>query len=193
MKVLIDTNALIKLLDPRTQVSVSARLKGLLEDIDRANGLLIIPAQVVGEYISGAGEAGVELLKRLLGNRRIKVASFDHMAALECALMDKAAAASGNKRAPLTRDVSWQKVKVDRQIVAIAKVLKVDRIISSDGDIPKIAAAVSVPCVAAEELTLPTWAAQVHIEEMLSSPVPPRQPEGRRLRLADIRRPQAPE
>lgn len=193
MKVLIDTNALIKLLDPRTPVSVSARLQGLLEDIDRANGLLIIPVQVLGEYTSGADQAGVELLNRLLSNRRIKVASFDHVAAVECAMMDKAAAASGNKRAPLSRDAIWQKVKVDRQIVAIARVLKVDHIISTDGDIPKIAAAVGVPCIAAEDLPLPAWASQIHIEEMLSRPVVTNQPAVRRLRLARSNPPSTPE
>lgn len=95
MKVLIDTNALIKLLDPRIAPEVSARLKGLLEDIDSTNGQLIIPVQVVGEYTSGADQAGQELLAKLLSNRRIKVASFDHVAAVECAMMDKTAIASG--------------------------------------------------------------------------------------------------
>lgn len=171
MKVLIDTNALIKLLDPRIAVQVSARLKGLLEDIDQTNGQLIIPVQVVGEYTSGADQAGQELLAKLLGNRRIKVANFDHVAAVECAMMDKTAISSGgHKRAPLTRDISWQKVKVDRQIVAIARVLKVDQIISTDGDILKIAKAVGTPCIAIEDLPLPTWAAQVHIDEILSTP-----------------------
>ena len=191
MKVLIDTNALIKLLDPRIAVEVSARLKGLLEDIDRTNGQLIIPVQVVGEYTSGADQAGQEVLAKLLGNRRIKVANFDHVAAVECAMMDKTAIASGNKRAPLTREVSWQKVKVDRQIVAIARVLKVDRIISTDGDIPKIAEAVGMPCIAVEDLPLPAWAAQVHIDEVLSTPAIPVQPGSRRLRLAASNQPSA--
>lgn len=171
MKVLIDTNALIKLLDLRVAVGVAARLKGLLEEIDRTNGQLIIPVQVVGEYISGADQAAQELLAKFLGNRRINVASFDHVAAIECAMMDKSAIASGgHKRAPLTRDVSWQKVKVDRQIVAIARVLKVDKIISTDGDITKIAKAIGMSCITVEDLPMPAWAAQVHIDEVLSVP-----------------------
>ena len=191
MHVIIDTKALIKLLEPRIADEFSSLLKGLLEDIDRTNGQLIIPVQAVGEYISGADQAGQEVLAKLLGNRRIKVANFDHVAAVECAMMDKAAIASGNKRAPLTREVSWQKVKVDRQIVAIARVLKVNRIISSDGDIPKIATAVGMPCIAVEELPLPAWAAQVHIDEVLSTPVIPVQPGVRRLRLAAKNQPSA--
>jgi predicted nucleic acid-binding protein len=171
MKVLIDTNALIKLLDSRVAAGVSYRLKGLLEDIDKTNGQLIIPVQVVGEYISGAEQAGQELLAKLLTNRRIKVANFDHVAAVECAMMDKSAIAlGGHKRAPLSRDAIWQKVKVDRQIVAIARVLRVDKIISTDGDITKIAKAIGMPCMTVEELPLPSWAAQVDIDEVLSTP-----------------------
>lgn len=165
MKVLIDSNALIDLLDPRIQKSRADRMNGLLEDIDRSNGKLIIPAQVVGEYIAGAGPAGQGILARLLKNRRIEIASFDHIAATECALMDRAASGTGNKRAPLSRDAIWQKVKVDRQIVAIAKVHRVDLIVSSDGDISKIALGVGIRSVGVKELPLPSWAVQMRIEE----------------------------
>lgn len=191
MKVLIDTNTLIKLLDLHTLGGVSARLKGLLEDIQAANGQLVIPVQVIGEYISGAGQAGQELLGKFLRNRLIKVASFDYVAALECAIMDRTAIASGNKRTPLGREVSWQKIKIDRQIVAIAKVLNVARIISADGDIPKIAKSVGIPCLTAEDLPLPSWAVQVHIEEILSTPATPTQSDPQRLRLVAAQQPSA--
>jgi predicted nucleic acid-binding protein len=187
MRVLIDTNALINLLDPRTPKKLADRMKGLLEDIDRTNGKLIIPAQVVGEYISGAGPAGQTILTGLLKNRRIEVASFDHVAATECALMEKAAHATGNKRAPLARDAIWQKVKVDRQIVAIAKVHMVDLIVSTDGDIPKLADAVQIRCLAVKDIPLPEWAKQVLIEEVLVAPVRAlemREPAPRRMNLA---------
>ncbi|MEJ8815467.1 type II toxin-antitoxin system VapC family toxin [Variovorax ureilyticus] len=175
MKALIDSNALIDLLDPRTPRSRSDRMKGLLEDIDKSNGKLLIPAQVVGEYIAGAGPAGQPILKALLNNRRIEVVSFDHVAATECALMDRAAvAAGGHKRAPLGRDALWQKVKVDRQIVALAKVHAVDLIVSSDGDIPKLAQAVNIRCTAVKDLALPGWAQQVHIDEIAEPPRPRR-------------------
>ncbi|RYH34532.1 MAG: PIN domain-containing protein [Alcaligenaceae bacterium] len=174
MKVLVESNALIDLLDPRTPKSRSDRMKGLLQDIDKTNGTLVIPAQVVGEYIAGAGPAGQAILAGLLRNRRIEVVSFDHVAATECALMDRAAHATGNKRAPLGREALWQKVKVDRQIVALARVHAVDLIVSSDEDILKIAKAVDIRCTAVKNLPLPGWAQQVHIDE-IAEPARPRQ------------------
>ncbi|MBL0944699.1 MAG: type II toxin-antitoxin system VapC family toxin [Hydrogenophaga sp.] len=166
MKVLIDSNALIALLDPRVPKNLADRMKGLLEDIDKSNGKLVIPAQVVGEYIAGAGPAGQPILASLLRSRRIEVASFDHLAAIECALMDRKAQTTGNKRAPLARDAIWQKVKVDRQIVAIAKVRAVDLIVSTDVDIPKLAKTVNIRSVQVQDLPLPGWARQLQIDGM---------------------------
>lgn len=174
MKVLIDSNALFDLLDSRTPKNRADRMKGLLENTDRAHGKLIIPAQVVGEYIAGAGAAGQPILDRLLKHRRVEIASFDHVAAIECALMDRAALAGGNKRAPLSRDAIWQKVKVDRQIVAIAKVHGVGLVVSSDADISKIAQGVGIRTLAVKDLPLPSWAVQMRIEEVpeITEPLP---------------------
>lgn len=166
MRVLIDSNALIYLLDPRTPKKLANRMQGLLQEIDRTRGSLIIPVQAIGEYLSGVGPAGQTILSALQRNRNVEIASFDYKAAAECAFMEATAINSGDKRAPLGRDVKWQKVKVDRQIVAMAKVRSVDFIVSSDGDIPKLAKALGIRCVQVEDLDLPDWAIQMHIDEV---------------------------
>jgi hypothetical protein len=63
-------------------------------------------------------------------------------------------------------------------------VLKADRIISTDGDIPKIAKAVGMPCISVEDLPLPAWAVQVHIDEILSTPDIPIQSNAQQLKPA---------
>ena len=170
MRALIDTNALIYLLNPNTPRSLADRMKGLLEDIESSRGKLIIPAQVVGEYISGTGLAGEQILSQLSKSRSVEIASFDHVAATECAMMEREAIVTGNKRAPLARNTIWQKVKVDRQIVAIAKVKSVDLIVSSDGDIPTLAKALGLNCMRVEDLALPQWAMQMSIDEAIKKP-----------------------
>lgn len=188
MRVLIDSNALIYLLDPRTPKRLANRMQGLLQEIDRTRGNLIIPVQTIGEYLSGVGPAGQIILSALQRNRSVEIASFDYKAATECAFMEKTAINSGDKRAPLGRDAKWQKVKVDRQIVAMAKVRSVDFIVSSDGDIPKLAQAVGIRCVRVEDLDLPDWAIQMHIDEVpeVEAMMVPLQlaPQMRRLHLA---------
>ena len=121
MRVLVDTNALIYLLDKRSPRNIQDRLKGLIEDIDKTRGQLIIPTLVVTEYLVGAGSAGKALLDALMSSRFVLVAPFDHVAAEECAAMQAIANATGNKRHPLGRNTAWQKVKVDRQIVASSR------------------------------------------------------------------------
>ena len=59
MRVLLDTNALIYLLDKRASQHIQDRLKGMLEDVEKSKGQVIIPAPVIAEYLvnfeSGGG------------------------------------------------------------------------------------------------------------------------------------------
>lgn len=165
MRVLLDTNALIYLLDRRAPLPIQNRLKGLLQQVDKASGQVVIPTPVISEYLVNAGPAGKALLAALLGSRNVHVAAFDHVAAEECAAMQVAANGTGNKRHPLGRDVVWQKVKVDRQIVAIAK-SRAASIVADDGDIHAIATAWGVAVTAVGSLPLPEWAKQLHLVGM---------------------------
>lgn len=162
MRVLVDTNALIYLLDKRSPRNIQDRLKGLIEDIDKTRGQLIIPTLVVTEYLVGAGSAGKALLDALMSSRFVLVAPFDHVAAEECAAMQAIANATGNKRHPLGRNTAWQKVKVDRQIVAIAKVRNAS-VIADDEDVCKLAKDLGIPVATVSELPLPEWAKQLHL------------------------------
>lgn len=165
MRVLLDTNALIYLLDKRTPAHVKDRLKGLVQDVEKARGQLVIPTLVVSEYLVNAGPSGKVLLEALMNSRFIEVAPFDHVAAEECALMHIAAVAAGNKRHPLGRGVAWQKVKIDRQIVAIAKAKRAS-IVANDSDVIAIATAWGVRVSEVESLPIPAWAMQLKLEGM---------------------------
>lgn len=181
MRVLLDTNALIYLLDKRAPQHIQDRLKGLLEDVDKSKGQVIIPTPVIAEYLVNCESAGRALLDSLLQNRFVTIAPFDHLAAEECAVMQRTASATGNKRHPLPKDAGWQKVKVDRQIVAIAKV-RATRIVADDGDIHALAAAEKVPAQTVESLPLPVWAQQMHLVGVLPAPHLPQ----RRMRSGPV-------
>lgn len=173
MRVLLDTNALIYLLDKRAPQHIQDRLKGLLQDVEKSKGQLVIPAPVIAEYLVNAEAGGAELLTRLLQSRFVSIAPFDHVAAEECAAMQRIANATGNKRHPLPKDATWQKVKVDRQIVAIAKV-RATRIVADDGDIHALANAESFPVHTVGSLPLPVWAQQMQLVGLPTAPQPKR-------------------
>ena len=67
--------------------------------------------------------------------------------------MTWAAIADGDKREGLSS--SWNKIKFDRQIVAIAKVAKVSTIYSDDKNLGKIAEAQGIDVITFRELPLP--------------------------------------
>lgn len=165
MKVLLDTNALVYLLDPRTPRSTRERLQGLLEDIERTRGQLLIPTLVLSEYLVVAGRAGRPLLDALRKNRWVVVVPFDVVAAEECAAMQADAMARGNKRYPLGRNVAWQKVKVDRQLVAIAK-SRGCVILSDDDDVRSLGPAAGVIVNTVASLPIPSWALQLPLVEL---------------------------
>ena len=165
MRVALDTNALFYLLDNRTPRELQDRLNGLLEEIGRAKGKVVIPTPVLSEYLVNAGQARTALLDAFVKDRYVEVAPFDHVAAEECAALHRTAFATGDKRYPLRRATAWQKVKVDRQIVAIAKV-RGTRIVADDDDVRAIATAANFPVQKVASLPLPEWAKQLYIVDV---------------------------
>jgi predicted nucleic acid-binding protein len=170
--ILIDTNVLIHLLDPKPPVDRKVRLDGLLQSIQDSRGELLIPAQVIGEYLVGAGAAGEPLLDRLMHARFVRIVSYDHRCAVETAMIGRTASQRGHKRWPLGRDTAWQKVNVDRQIVATAKAHAVG-IVAEDGHISNIARAAGVDCKSIKDLPVPDSAKQMHIEGVPGNSVIP--------------------
>ena len=61
----------------------------------------------------------------------------EDLVALLCANLDTQAISDGDKREGVRS--SWQKVKIDRQIVATAQIARCERIITGDPDVEKIA------------------------------------------------------
>lgn len=171
MQVLVDTNALIYLLDRRPKDDLRVRLEGLVRDIEKTGGQLIIPTLVVAEYLVNADAAREAVLTRLVGSKFIRVAAFDMRAALECADMDSLARASGNKRSPFRKDrgPEWQKIKVDRQIVAIAKAHKAT-VVGGDSDVESICSWAGVAHMLVKDLPIPEDARQLHLVEHPPAP-----------------------
>jgi hypothetical protein len=77
------------------------------------------------------------------------------MAAVELAAMELMATAKGAKRKPASPDTPWQKVKFDRQIVAISKLHGAHTIYSDDRDIRSIAEDIGIKVISCWELDLP--------------------------------------
>jgi monoamine oxidase len=142
-------------------VDIQERLNHLVQRLEARRTRIIIPTPALSEVLVHAGAAGPEILETLTRSTVFKVEPFDTKAAVEAALMAKAAIDSGDKRSGLA--ATWAKVKFDRQIVAIAKVFAVSAIYSDDADVRALAAAENIPVISLAELPLPPLKSQMEI------------------------------
>jgi len=144
--------------DPVTNKPVERakeRIEQLLEDLDAAQERIIVPAPALAEFLVLAGKDGPQYINELSLRSHIYVQPFDQMAAIELASMELSARGKGNKRQPGSPQAPWQKVKFDRQIVAISKLHGVHTIYSDDGDVRNIAESFGIKVVPCWKLDLP--------------------------------------
>ena len=105
---------------------------------------------VLAEFLVRTDAATAEWLSALERKSAVEIAPFDRMAAFECALLDRAAIGSGDKKDGL--DQPWQKIKIDRQIVAIGKARGATPVISDDRGIRNNALRVGMRALTIAEL-----------------------------------------
>src|SRR5258708_16501301 len=95
------------------------RIDQLVSELEARHAKIIIPTPALAELLVLAGPDYVKYLNEINGRSCFKVADFDQRAAIQAALQMAAAITAGDKRSGTQAE--HQKVKYDRQIVAIAK------------------------------------------------------------------------
>jgi predicted nucleic acid-binding protein len=159
-----DTSALLVAIAPADKVQTSvkgvlvtdakARIDHLIATMQTAKSRLIIPTPALAEAIVQVDPAvAARFVDRMSKTSSVLLAPFDVLEALEAAAMAKEDLASGDKRGGAKGE--YQKVKVDRQIVAIAKFHGAAVIYSNDSDVRTLANAQGIRVVGVEDLPLP--------------------------------------
>jgi predicted nucleic acid-binding protein len=151
--VIFDASYLIPLLDPRVKgISDNPRVNHLFATLEKAKAKIIIPTPALSEVLIGAGDAAPKYLEIINRSARFKVVPFGERAAVEAAAAHREAIDAGNKK---EGDISWAKIKFDRQIMAIAKVEGADCIYSDDGDLVRLGQKDGISVVALDQLPHP--------------------------------------
>jgi predicted nucleic acid-binding protein len=144
--------------DPATKnllIRPKDRIEKLVEDLLAANERVIVPTPALSEFLVLAGNDLQQYLAEFANQPGFRIQPFDLMAAVELAAMEIHAIGKGGKRLPVPAETPWQKVKYDRQIVAISKVHKVHTIYSNDDHVRVIAENLGIKVVPCWELPLP--------------------------------------
>lgn len=160
--ILLDANFLVAHASAKTSSDDRARIDHFLASVDKAKAKLIIPMPAVAEYLVGADTAGVDMLNQLDRKACVVLAPFDRAAAFECALIDRAALGAGDKKDGSSSP--WQKIKIDRQIVATGKAYGATLVISADVSLRANALRVGMDAKTIQDLDLPDDARQVKLE-----------------------------
>lgn len=142
--------------DPATRVPVSSakeRIELLLKTLGENKRRIIVPTPALCELLGGAGNAMNDFLKILNNSARFRIADFDQRAAIDLAVLTQDAIRSGDKRGGSVNP--WQKVKFDRQIVAIAKREGARTIYTTDTDLGRFGREVRLEVFGVHDLPLP--------------------------------------
>lgn len=162
--VIFDANFLLLLLDPDVDIPTDPatglplsrakeRVEHLIANLSRQRETIGIPTPVVAEVLVHAGAAGPQYLGLIGGSSSFRVLPFDLRAAVEVAAMTASAIAAGDKRTG--SDAPWQKVKIDRQIAAMAVMEKATTVYADDQGVVRLAKVAGLATVSSWELPLP--------------------------------------
>lgn len=128
--IIFDANVLITLVTAKETDEIYERISGLIQDIVSSKDVIGIPAPALAEFLCGTDIGTATILTALRKRSVIRILAFDEVSAFETALIQRAAQSTGKKRG--ASKGTWQQVKVDRQILAIARQHGVKTIITDD-------------------------------------------------------------
>lgn len=157
----IDANVLIVWSAKKTPDLIRARLNHLIETAAKNKQRILIPTPALAEFLVRTDDATTEWLNELEKKSAVEVCAFDRRAAFECAFIERGAHQKGDKKHG--SDSAYQKVKFDRQIVAIAKSRNAGLIVSDDDSLRRVSLSVGLQVSKIEELPVPDDARQLQI------------------------------
>ena len=159
----VDSSALALLVNPSANPPVDPTtdkpLESTRERVEHfiaglsADDTLILPTPLLAEALVRAEEGGPGLLLQLSDMARVKVRPFGTRAAVETAQMTREAILAGDKRVGST--AAWQKVKADRQVVAVTRVEGATSIYADDKDLVMFARRLGMTAFSTWDLPIP--------------------------------------
>ena len=146
--------------DPATGKPVEwpkERVEGLINDLSKARKKIVIPAPVAAEILTVIGPTNTDYLSIINRSKVFEVVPLDAKAAVELAFLNRDAFGTRDKK---SKAQPFQKVKVDRQILAICKVAGCDTLYTDDKSLIGCAKLCGIATVRLCDLPIPESARQ---------------------------------
>lgn len=143
------------------------RVDALITSAEQGVEIILIPTPALSEVLVVVAPDVQKYLEELSNQACFKVVPFGERAAIEVALRTKAAIKKGNKREGV--ESAWDKVKYDRQIVAIAKVEGASVIYSTDRHIHAHAELWGIKVLNVSDIPIPAKQGDLYSEQTTES------------------------
>ncbi|WP_111359631.1 type II toxin-antitoxin system VapC family toxin [Rhodoplanes elegans] len=138
---------------------VKDRITYLVKTLEGLKERIVIPTPVLSELLVRVSPKETQRVLEEIGRFSVfRVEPFEMRAAIELAVMTRSALKAGDKRAG--QEAPWAKIKFDRQIVAIARVVQASMIYTDDENLASTARGLNIHTMGLADLPLPPESAQ---------------------------------
>lgn len=158
--------------DPETGQPVQeakARAESVIQQLQKARRKIIIPAPACAELLTAIGPDAQQYLNVIGRSRVFEIGNFDARAAAELALLNRDTFHNHDQK---NRAEPYQKRKVDRQIIAVAKVYGATEIYTDDAGSAKRARMCGITPIGIAEIPIPEEAKQIPLALEPHEPIP---------------------
>lgn len=137
------------------------RAQYLVDCLGKSRQKIILPTPAAAELLTAIGPTAQIYYDIVAKSRLFEVASFDQKCAVELAILNTTVFSASDKRDTLE---PYQKIKVDRQILAILKTYGSETIYTDDNSLANRASLCGITAVSTAELLEPEQDRQLEIE-----------------------------
>ena len=176
LSVLLNPNGKLPL-DPATGQPVilaKKRAENLVEALGKSREKIVLPTPAAAELLTAIGPDAQQYMAIIGRSRLFELASFDARCAIELACLNRDVFSTQDPKSGME---PYQKVKIDRQIIAILKVAGVETVYTDDGGFARRARLCGMIPVSIAELALPTEDRQIQLVFDAPDEIPEPEPE----------------
>lgn len=151
-------------IDPATGHPVTMakkRAEALVEALGKSRQRIVVPTPAAAELLTAIGPTAQQYFDIIVRSRLFEFASFDPRCAIELACLNREIFSVSDPKNP---NEAYQKIKIDRQIIAIFRVAGVENIYTDDDGMAKRARLCGLVPIATAELALPAEDRQTVIQ-----------------------------
>ncbi len=133
------------------------RANSVVSQLENARRKIILPAPALAELLTAIGPEAQQYVNIVSRSRVFEVGNFDARAATELAILNRGVFSQSDEENRLD---TYQKRKVDRQIIAVCKVYGVSELYTDDRGMAKLAKLCGIAPIALSEVPIPATALQ---------------------------------